>query len=247
MDPRRGDPESTRQREALVVEDERPIRELLQLHLTNAGYRVSECRDGEAAVQLLLERVFDVIVLDVMLPGLDGVAVCRAARRGGPNVESPILMVTARDTESDKVVGLDSGADDYIAKPFGIREFVARVKAVTRRHARAQATDEPVGRSTLTRGPLIIDPEKRRVTVHGRPVTLTHQEFDLLHRLAARRGLVFSRSALLHSVWKDDSYVTERTVDAVVSRIRRKVEDDPRDPALILTAWGSGYKFADVD
>jgi two-component system, OmpR family, response regulator len=230
--------------QALIVEDERSIRELLHHHLESAGFQVEECVDGTSALRRLREQGFDLIVLDVMLPGLDGVSVCRGARSGGPNTESPILMVTARDAESDKVVGLESGADDYIAKPFGIRELLARVTAITRRHKRAESA--PASR-TLSRGPLRIDADKRLVTVRGDPVELTRQEFDLLHRLASRRGIVFSRAALLQAVWEDDVYVTERTVDTVISRLRRKIEHDPRDPELILTAWGVGYKFADTD
>jgi DNA-binding response OmpR family regulator len=230
---------------ALVVEDERAIRELIQLHLEAAGFAVEAIGDGQAALRRLRERPFDLVVLDVMLPGLDGVSICRRTREDGPNRAAAILMVTARDTEADKVGGLESGADDYIAKPFGIRELLARVKAVTRRHARADA--EPAAPAViLTRGVLVIDIDKRAVTVREAPVDLTKQEFDVLQRLAARPGSVFSRSALLEAVWDDDDYVTERTVDTVISRLRRKIEQDPRDPELILTAWGVGYKFADV-
>jgi DNA-binding response OmpR family regulator len=238
--------ERSPRRRVLVVEDEEPIRELLRLHLDAAGFDVEECPDGVRALRLLRERSFDLIVLDVMLPGLDGVSLCRSVRGGGPNADRPIIMVTARDTESDKVIGLESGADDYIAKPFGIRELLARVTAVTRRHQRGDAGEvSPPG--TLVRGSVVIDVERRAVTVRGAPVDLTRQEFDLLHRLAARRGVVLSRSALLQAVWSDDVYVTERTVDSVISRLRRKVEVDPRDPELILTAWGVGYKFNDID
>lgn len=233
-------------RRAVIIEDERPIRELLRFHFDAAGFDVQECREGKAALRLLLEEPFDLIVLDVMLPGVDGVSICRAIRTGGPNSDAPILIVTARDGESDKVVGLESGADDYIAKPFGIRELMARVTAVTRRHKRAGASEfpEPV---PAPKGPLLIDEGKRSVSVRGEPVELTKQEFDLLHRLAARPGMVFSRAALLETVWKDDLYVTERTVDSVISRLRKKIEVDPRDPELILTAWGIGYKFVGTD
>jgi two-component system, OmpR family, alkaline phosphatase synthesis response regulator PhoP len=239
-------PEQVPRRHAVIIEDERPIRELLYLHLDAAGFQVDECVEGTGALRLLRQQAFDLIVLDVMLPGLDGVSVCRSVRSGGPNAETPILMVTARDAESDKVIGLESGADDYIAKPFGIQEFLARVTAVTRRHRRGQLLEG--GESTApSKGPVVIDPDRRTITVRGEPVTLTRQEFNLLHRLAARRGIVFSRAALLRTVWKDDVYVTDRTVDTVISRLRRKLEVDPRDPELILTAWGVGYKFADAE
>ena len=239
-------PDHTRPRRALIVEDEQHIRELLHLHLAGAGFQVEECIEGSGALRLLQEQPFDLIVLDVMLPGLDGVSICRGVRGGGVNAESPILMVTARDGEADKVLGLESGADDYIAKPFGVREFLARVTAVTRRHKRGQAAD-PADNAALSGGAIVIDADRRVVTVRGELVELTRQEFDLLHKLAARRGVVFSRASLVQTVWKDDVYVTERTVDTVVSRLRRKIEQDPRDPELILTAWGVGYKFADVD
>jgi DNA-binding response OmpR family regulator len=231
-------------RRVLIVEDELPVRELLRLHLDAAGFAVEECIEGTGALRLLRDEAFDLIILDVMLPGLDGVSICRAVRASGPNRDRPILMVTARDSESDKVVGLESGADDYIAKPFGIRELLARVAAITRRRTRAESSeDEP--EALPSKGPVQVDPDRRVVTVRGQPVELTRQEFDLLQRLATRPGMVFSRAALLQSVWKDDAYVTERTVDTVISRLRRKIEYDPRDPELILTAWGVGYKFAD--
>jgi DNA-binding response OmpR family regulator len=239
-------PEQVVARKALIVEDERPIRKLLRLHLDKAGFQVDECIEGTGALRLLRAEAFDLIVLDVMLPGLDGVSVCRGVRSGGANVASPILMVTARDAESDKVIGLESGADDYIAKPFGIREFLARVTAVTRRHGRTQTADASDD-APLSQGPIVIDVEKRVAIVRGKPVDLTRQEFDLLHKLASRRGIVFNRTALLHAAWKDDAFVTERTVDSVISRLRKKIEIDPKDPELILTAWGVGYKFSDVD
>jgi DNA-binding response OmpR family regulator len=185
-------------------------------------------------------------VLDVMLPGIDGVTICRALRVEGANLPTPILMVTARDSESDTVIGLESGADDYLAKPFGMRELMARVHALLRRAARTASTAEGSPRSVHT-GDLVIDVDRRAATVRGEPIELTKQEFDLLHLLATRPGIVFSREALLAKVWGGDTYVTERTVDTVVSRLRRKIERDAQDPELILTAWGVGYKFADVE
>lgn len=236
---------------ALIVEDEPAIRDLIALHVAAAGFVVETVADGTAALRMLQDRPFALVVLDVMLPGLDGVSICQRVRAGGPNAAAAILMVTARTTEADKVRGLESGADDYIAKPFGVRELLARVIAVTRRHGRAAtpaAADDGV---VLVRGPLRIDSGKRVVTVQrgsvpAETIELTRQEFDVLHQLAVRPGRVFSRSALLEAVWKDDVYVTDRTVDTVMSRLRRKIEEDPRDPALILTAWGVGYKLSDA-
>jgi DNA-binding response OmpR family regulator len=230
----------------LVVEDEAPIRELLRLHLSLGGFDVTEAAEGTRALDLARSKGFDLIVLDVMLPGIDGITVCRAVRVEGANTQTPILMVTARDTEADTVIGLESGADDYLAKPFGMRELMARVSALMRRASRGVDAAEGSARSVRSRD-LVIDVEKRMAVVRGEPLELTKQEFDLLHLLAARPGIVFSREALLQKVWGGDTYVTERTVDTVVSRLRRKVERDAQDPEMILTAWGVGYKFADVD
>ncbi len=230
----------------LVVEDEPAIRDLLRLHLGLAGFDVHEVGDGRRGLDLARAQRFDLVILDIMLPGLDGVTLCRALRAEGANRHTPILMLTARDIESDKVVGLESGADDYVAKPFGVRELIARVQALLRRQRRA---GEGVAsrKNPIASGALVVDAEKRQATVRGQDIDLTKQEFDLLYLLAARPGIVFSRAALLQQVWRDDAYVTERTVDSVISRLRRKVEQDPQDPELILTAWGIGYKFADVE
>jgi len=233
-------------RRALVVEDDEAIRELTRFHLDLAGFDVEEEGDGRRALDRVRGHRFDLIVLDVMLPGLDGIGVCRAMRADGPNMATPVLMVTARDGEAETVLGLESGADDYMTKPFGVRELMARVQAVTRRHKHAAAPEGPPA-TRLTAGVLVLDRERRQATVRGAAVDLTKQEFDLLHLLAARRGIVFSRAALLRQVWQEDTYVTERTVDAVVSRVRRKIEQDASDPELLLTAWGVGYKFADAD
>jgi DNA-binding response OmpR family regulator len=232
-------------RRAFVVEDEGPIRELLRLHLGLAGFAVDEIADGTLALARARATPFDLMLLDVMLPGLDGVTLCRAIREGGANVDTPILMVTARDAEADKVLGLESGADDYVTKPFGVRELVARVGAVMRRQTRGSArtrrTSTPVGS-----GDVELHGDRRQVLVRGGEVPMTRQEFDLLFHLATHPDIVFSRAALLQNVWQEDTYVTERTVDTVISRLRRKVERNPHAPEMILTAWGVGYKFAAV-
>ena len=211
-------------RQVLIVEDEPPIRELLRLHLELVGFNVSEVADGRAALDVIRSRPFDLIVLDVMLPGVDGITLCRAARAEGANVSTPLLMLTARDTESDKVLGLESGADDYLTKPFGMRELMARVSALLRRATRADRPAEAPPPRHLAFRNLAIDVDKRQVVAHGHPVDLTRQEFDLLQLLASRPGIVFSRMALLTKVWSGDEYVTERTVDTVVSRLRKKIE-----------------------
>jgi two-component system OmpR family response regulator/two-component system alkaline phosphatase synthesis response regulator PhoP len=219
------------------------------------------------------EGAFDVVVLDLMIPVLDGLTVCRAIRQGTTNVDVPILILTARREETDKVLGLESGADDYLTKPFGVRELVARVRALMRRRrpvpapaapAQAGAAGPPAAAAAVRAGSLDvaglapgsdhvivvhgveIDPARRRVRVAGADVTLTNQEFHLLHLLATHPGIVFSREALLSRIWKNETFVTERSVDTLVKRVRRKIGDDAANPRLILTVWGVGYKFADV-
>jgi len=226
----------------LVVEDERHIRELVCLHLGLEHLACVEAGDGQSALELARSRRFDLIVIDLMLPGLDGITVCRAIRRESPNRDAPILMLTAKLEESDKVVGLDSGADDYLTKPFGVRELMARVRALLRRSAQPErAPDRP-----LTYKHIALDAARRRVTVDGRDVELTSQEFQLLQVLLSHPGIVFSREALLRNVWKGETFVTVRSVDTLVKRLRKKIEADPADPAVILTVWGAGYKAADV-
>src|SRR4051812_4731317 len=233
-------------RRALIVEDEPSIREIVRLHLSLAGFETDEAAEGHAALHRLRSDRFDLVVLDVMLPGVDGVTLCRALRSGGPNARAAVLMLTARDTELEKVLGLESGADDYLTKPFGVREFMARVTAVLRRASGALREPEPAGTGMVTSADVTLDPDRRQARVRGDRVELTKQEFDVLYLLASRRGIVFSRGALIGKVWGGDTYVTERTVDSVVSRLRRKIERDPNDPQMILTAWGVGYKFADA-
>jgi DNA-binding response OmpR family regulator len=230
-------------RRVLIVEDEAPIRELVRFHLALAGFDVVELSDGARALERARATPFDLVILDIMLPGLDGITLCRALRAEGANTATPMLMVTARDSESDKVLGLESGADDYLTKPFGVRELVARVTALLRRHDRVDGRSRDTRQ--VVRGDLIVDAEKRQAKLRGEAIELTKQEFDLLHLLCANPGIVFSRQALLTRVWGGDTYVTERTVDTVVSRVRRKIETDPQDPELLLTAWGVGYKFVD--
>jgi DNA-binding response OmpR family regulator len=234
-------------RRILLVEDEAPIRELLRLHLSLANFDIDEVADGTAALDRARTEKFDLIVLDVMVPGLDGITLCRAIRSQSVNMSSAVLMLTARASEADKVLGLESGADDYLTKPFSIREMVARVGAILRRNERIDASSGPAAPRHVRSRDVRLDPERREAIVRDGVVELTKQEFDLLYLLAARPGIVFSRTALLTKVWTDDTYVTERTVDTVISRLRRKVELDAQNPQLILTAWGVGYKFVDVD
>jgi DNA-binding response OmpR family regulator len=234
-------------RQALIVEDEAPIRELVRLHLSLGGFEVTDVGDGKRALELAGSTRFDLIVLDVMLPGLDGITLCRALRADGANKKTAILMITAKETEADKILGLESGADDYVTKPFGVRELMARVSAIMRRSTRGLDEGDAPASHQLRSRDLLLDSDRRQAAVRGEAVELTKQEFDLLYLLASRPGIVFSRIALMAKVWSGDTYVTERTVDTVVSRLRRKIERDAGDPEMILTAWGVGYKFVDVD
>jgi two-component system OmpR family response regulator/two-component system alkaline phosphatase synthesis response regulator PhoP len=235
----------------LVVEDEPNIRELVCLHLGLEGYACEAVADGKEALRRADAEPFDLLVLDLMIPGLDGLAVCRAVRNGKVNRDVPILMLTARREESDKVVGLESGADDYLTKPFGVRELVARTRALLRRPRQAAAQAESAaagngGQPIVTVHGIEIDPARRRVRIEGRDVELTDQEFRLLHLLATHAGIVFSREALLAKIWRGDTFVTVRSVDTLVKRLRRRVEPEPGRPRYLLTVWGVGYKFADV-
>jgi DNA-binding response OmpR family regulator len=208
-----------------------------------------------------------------MVPGLDGVSLTRAVRNGRTNHDVPILMLTARREESDKVLGLESGADDYLTKPFGVRELVARARALLRRPRQNQNANpanaanlansanpanlaNPANGATSANGAtpanpvsvhgIDIDPSRRRVRVEGRDVDLTDQEFRLLYLLGSHAGIVFSREALLAKIWRGDTFVTVRSVDTLVKRLRRRIETDPANPRFLLTVWGVGYKFADV-
>jgi DNA-binding response OmpR family regulator len=240
----------------LVVEDESNIRELVCLHLGHEGYDCEGVADGQTALTRAETDRFDLLVLDVMIPGLDGLSLCRAVRNGLRNREVPILMLTARREESDKVVGLESGADDYLTKPFGVRELVARARALLRRPPliadrspaeAARSGEDPAAADGLVRiHGLEVDLPRRRVRVEGRDVELTDQEFRLLHLLATHAGIVFGREALLAKIWRGDTFVTVRSVDTLVKRLRRRIEPDPANPRFLLTVWGVGYKFADV-
>ena len=231
----------------LVVEDEPNIRDLVCLHLTHEGYACEAFADGQAALAAVRAQAFDLMVLDLMLPGLDGLSLCRAVRNGRLNADVPILMLTAKREESDKVVGLESGADDYLTKPFGVRELVARVRALLRRPRLGASTApaSPVDDVVTVRG-IEIDEPRRKVRVGGTDVDLTDQEFRLLHLLVTHPGIVFSREALLSKIWRGDTFVTVRSVDTLVKRLRRRIETDPAHPEFIQTVWGVGYKFAEV-
>jgi DNA-binding response OmpR family regulator len=235
-------PQAKNAARVLLVEDDQHIRELVQLHLELEGLTVVPVTDGNQALAIARSDGFDLIVLDLMLPGLDGVTVCRAIRRESRNADVPVLMLTARRDEADKVLGLDSGADDYLTKPFGVRELVARVRALLRRRRTASSEHAP----PVQAGDLLVEPARRQARVGDRDIELTAHEFELLYVLASNRGIVFSREALVQRVWGEDTHITVRSVDTLVKRLRRKLEADQADPKFILTVWGSGYKFADA-
>lgn len=231
-------------RTVLLVETEPATRQVVRTHLELAGFLLEDTGDGRTALERLRNVAYDVIILDALAPNLDGLTLCRAARAGGPNIDAAIVMVSARNMESERVLGLSSGADDYLTKPFGVREMVARIGAILRRVERN--VEAPASAGAHRAGPLSLDVARRQAYIRGHRVELTRQEFDMLHQLSARPGMVFSRAALLQHVWSEDTRASQRTVDVAISRLRRKIEFNPHNPQLILTAWGVGYKFAET-
>jgi DNA-binding response OmpR family regulator len=231
----------------LVVEDERSIRELVAQQLRRAGCDCDAVADGREGLERLLHEPYDVVVLDLMLPGVDGMTICRTIRQPGHlNQNVPILILTARRTETDKLLGFEGGADDYVTKPFGVLELTARVAALARRAQRAPLKPVVVVRRRLSIHGLNLDPEKHTVRLRNADVSLTPHEFELLYRLASQPGVVLTRQQLLSAVWNGQAFVTERSIDTLVRHLRCKVEKDPAAPHLILTVWGYGYKFVDA-
>jgi DNA-binding response OmpR family regulator len=218
----------------LVVDDEPMVREVLERYLTAEGFSVGVASDGEEALERFVEHAPDLVLLDLMLPKLDGYEVFRRIRdRGG----TPVIMLTARGDETDRIVGLDLGADDYVTKPFSPREVVARVRAVLRR------SSDLLDGEPLRYGDLEIDGDRREVRLRGAPVRLTRKEFDLLHHLASRPGVALTRTQLLEDVWDFAWDGDSTTVTVHVRRLREKIEDDPSAPTRIVTVWGVGYRF----
>ena len=234
--------ESDRRR-VLIIEDEKELADLVKRHLEDSGFAVEAVSRGDDGLRAAEATPFDLILLDLMLPGMDGIEVCRRLR--ARNVDTPIVMATARTTEVDKVLGLEMGADDYIAKPFGIAELTARIKAILRRidglAAASTADTQPIQIGTT----VTMDPKSRQVRVRGKSVSLTPKEFDLLLFFTRNPGRVYSRSQLLDAVWgySHDGY--EHAVNCHINRLRAKIEVDQARPELLLTVWGVGYKLAD--
>ncbi len=226
----------------LLIEDDRDISDLVAMNLRDLGYTVEAALDGRVGLDKALAQNYDLVILDLMLPGLDGLEVCKRLRAQQRYV--PILMLTARSSELDRVLGLEIGADDYMVKPFSIRELQARVKALLRR---MEALESPEAiPEALQRGPMEIDLSKRRVSLEGKIIALTAKEFDLLLEFARYPGRVYSRSQLLEVVWGGGFDGFEHTVNSHINRLRTKIEADPANPRYILTVWGVGYKFTDT-
>jgi len=227
----------------LIVDDEPNLRHTVSYNLRRAGHDVLTAADGEAALAIAQEQTIDLVILDIMLPGIDGFEVCRRLRERG---SVPVLMLTARDAEIDRVVGLEIGADDYLVKPFSMRELLARVKAMLRRAEMDRSAAQPEAEDWLEAGELAISLSQRRVTVAGAEVILKPREFDLLAFLARRPGRVFSRDQLLMEVWGYDFAGGTRTVDVHVRSLRDKLGDRADRPSWIETVWGVGYRFCEA-
>lgn len=228
----------------LIIEDDPDIARLVQLHLNDIDCRSDIVGDGNGGVTAFENGHYDLVVLDLMLPGLDGLAVCREIRKCEGYV--PILMLTAKSSELDRVVGLEMGADDYLTKPFSVLELQARIKALFRRtEALTAAGQSQPARGVIDRGDVVIDITRHQVQVRGEPVELTAREFDLLLHFASNPGSVYSRIQLLDSVWGYNHEGYEHTVNTHINRLRTKIEADPANPKYILTVWGVGYKFTE--
>jgi DNA-binding response OmpR family regulator len=228
-------------RRILVVDDDRDLAELVALNLADLGHTIIQAHDGASALDRARSEHFDVVVLDLSLPGRDGIEVCQELRARSPY--TAILMLTARSTELDRVLGLEVGADDYLTKPFSVREMVARVKALLRRMDAMSSTRAEDDSWPLVVGDLVIAPTERAVRLAGEPVELTAKEFDLLEFFARHPGRVFTRAQLLDGVWGYAHEGYEHTVNTHINRLRGKIEADPSRPRYILTVWGVGYKL----
>jgi DNA-binding response OmpR family regulator len=228
----------------LLVDDEQTVQTLLSYPLRKEGYDVVQATDGRQALERFGEQPFDLVVLDLMMPRMDGIEVCRRLRSRS---SVPIIMLTARSEEIDKVVGLEVGADDYITKPFSMREFRSRVKAALRRAEMTQTVEATGQETAVEAAGLRIDPDKRSVTLHGHPVATTFVEFEILWALARSPGRVFTRDMLLGRVWGDSAYRDPRTVDVHIRHLREKLEREPKAPEYVFTVRGVGYRFRDTE
>jgi two-component system, OmpR family, alkaline phosphatase synthesis response regulator PhoP len=231
-------------KKVLIIEDDAPLVELLHIHLADLDCQLATATVGDEGLQKALHTAYDLIILDIMLPGLNGFDICQYIRRQG--IHTPVLMLTAKSEEIDKVLGLELGADDYLTKPFSIREFIARVKALFRRSILQQRQVLPARAEAIQAGDLYIEPGKRKVLVGNKPVDLTPKEFELLWLLASHAGYSYSRKDLLRLVWGYEFDGYEHTVTAHINRLRIKIEPDISNPVYILTTWAVGYRFTDA-
>jgi len=229
-------------KQILIVEDNQDIANLVSMHLKDNGYAVEIATDGELGLARAQSKSFQLIILDLMLPKLDGLQICKELR--GQHIITPILMLTAKSSELDRVLGLELGADDYLTKPFSIQELLARVKAIFRRLELYQQKEEVHTSKNITIGEIYLDADTRMVKQKDRIIDLTAKEFDLLWYFASHPGRVYTRSQLLDQVWGYGHDGYEHTVNSHINRLRAKIEDDPANPEFILTVWGVGYKFA---
>lgn len=229
--------------QVLIIEDDKDIRELVSIHLSDLVCQIKQSVDGESGLTMAIEDKFDLIILDIMLPGMDGLEVCRRLR--AREITTPILMLTAKSEEIDKVLGLEIGADDYLTKPFSIREFVARVKAILRRQSIQKKATLDAGENVLRIEDLVIEQDKRKVVLNGNRIELTPKEYDLLLLLAQHPGKSYSREDLLNIVWGYEFSGYDHTVNSHINRLRSKIEPNFSKPHYILTTWGVGYRFND--
>ncbi len=227
----------------LIIEDERELAQVVKRHLDDAGYEARVVARGDIGLRTASSESFDLIVLDLMLPGLDGLELCRRLR--AQQLYTPVLMLTAKSAEVDKVLGLEAGADDYLTKPFGVAELVARVKAIFRRVEALSAQSKGEQKPLRFGDVLLIDPRSREVRVRGREVALSPREFDLLWHFAQNPGKAYSRAQLLDAVWGYGHEGYEHAINCQINRLRMKIERDLEKPEVLLTVWGVGYKFAE--
>ena len=229
-------------KQVLLVEDDLDIGALLDIHLKDMDCNLTKITDGQIGLDVALANTYDLIILDIMLPNVDGVEICRQIRAN--NIATPIIMLTAKSEEIDKILGLELGADDYITKPFSVREFLARVKAIFRRNQLIQAQHKHKKEEHLFRfDDLVLDIEKRKVTIKDQRIDLSPKEFDLLSLMATNPGKSYNRNRLLNLVWGYDFEGYEHTVNSHINRLRAKIEPDMANPIYILTTWGVGYRF----
>ncbi len=230
-------------KEILIIEDEHDIADLITLHLKSQGHKITHFDNGKIGYSYAISNSWDIMILDLNLPGLTGIEVCKKVRE--KDISRPIIMLTANSEEDEKILGLNVGADDYLTKPFSVKELTARINALIRRTDIQQNEEENV--KELNFGDLSVDKQKRKVTIGGNRIELTPKEFDLLHLLMSNPGVTYSRKDLLNQIWSYDFDGYDHTVNSHINRLRSKIEEDPNEPTFVLTTWGVGYRFNDAE